>query len=270
MDGRKDREIEGGVDPLGGLSSAPVPEGMARRAVEQWAQERERRASRMRLVRGFSLSAAGLAAAALLVVRMRPPSEVVGPVTPPSHAGPERAAGRANAGAAAKGRFTVAVRRRAPSHTSHGSHSSYPTDRADLVYMPPSPAQAAVASAADLAYLNAEPPPAEQPGAVSDVRLAALVTVREEAGVPDLLGLLRSRTGVEVAVPDGVARMQVALNVTDEPLRDVMQQMGKTLEVRWYRSGAGAKSRYAAVPMPASPADADTGSVSGPIEQSPK
>jgi hypothetical protein len=107
-----------------------------------------------------------------------------------------------------------------------------------------------VGSAADLAYLNAEESVEEpRPGGVgvADPRLLKLVTLDEEGeGIPDLLGALRSRTGVQIGVPDGIARQSLAVVCRDRPLRDVMRQMTRVLGVRWGRVGAGETSRYEA------------------------
>jgi len=131
-------------------------------------------------------------------------------------------------------------------------HSS---PKAGAMAMPMAPSMAGVpavvGSASDLAYLNAEEvggAPADDVG-VADPRLLTPVTLAQEGeGIPDLLGVLRSHTGVQIAVPDNVARRSLAVVCRDRPLRDVMRQMTRVLGIRWSRLGAGHMSRYEAKP----------------------
>ncbi len=106
-----------------------------------------------------------------------------------------------------------------------------------------------VGSSADLAYLNGEAAtPPEAPGAVPDTRLLNTVTLAEESlGMADLVGVLRERTGVDIALADQAARDAIAVYCTDKPLREVLRQMARALDLQWTRAGAGDASHYRAV-----------------------
>ena len=60
---------------------------------------------------------------------------------------------------------------------------------------------------------------------------------------------MRSRTGVEIVLPDEAARRTLAIICTDRPLADVMRQLTRVLSVRWQVSGARSSRRYVAVPQ---------------------
>jgi len=106
----------------------------------------------------------------------------------------------------------------------------------------------------ELAYINAEGPAAERAGngrpQWADSRLAVRLTLAEEsASAADLAGVVRSRTGVEIVLPDEAARRTLAIVCTDRALADVMRQLTRVLNIRWQIGGPRSSARYIAVPQ---------------------
>lgn len=99
-------------------------------------------------------------------------------------------------------------------------------------------ADRALPSASDLAYLNgaavAAPDTKASTEHFADSRLAARLTLEEDSiSVADLAGVLRSRTGVDISLPDDAARRSLAIYCSDKPLGELLRQMARVLMVRW-------------------------------------
>jgi len=303
---------------LDGLSKAPMPDGLLRRAADRW--EREAAAEALRRERGpvrrprplrpfgplTSLKPALVGALALVLlavafrnrvgIQEQALRDTAAPLMQERSQGATRRAEAAQPSVAAIDREEKEARPVARRFGGHEAKDAAPQTRmartraalsqavpdalhteaeavrtaghragvlaeghsppkAGAVAMPTAPSMAGVpaviGSAFDLAYLNAEEAggaPAEEVG-VPDPRLLKLVTLAQDGeGLPDLLGVLRSHTGVQITVPDNVARRSLAVVCRDRPLRDVMRQMTRVLGIRWSRLGAGDMSRYEAKP----------------------
>ena len=283
-------------DLLAGIAETPVPEGMARRAVERWIEESRQARPRNRLAALLGLPgmrpAIALAAAAILVVIVRTRmGDEVAPAPPITTANRSFDAGPVLPEQTREQRADVTDRQRARAK-EHKANASVRPPMAPRVAAAPAPHRSPTASpsvqttadrsakgetapasrqkhteaaamrsalsaempSADLAYLNGLEPP-ETEGAddsrVEDARLTTRITLSEdEIAVSDLAGKLGAATGTAIALSDPVMRETLAVHCDDRPLREVMRQMARALDLRWERAHRDGIARYVGVPAP--------------------
>lgn len=101
----------------------------------------------------------------------------------------------------------------------------------------------------DLAYLNGDA--SVLPEQLADARLRSPVSLEmASTSLPDLVGHLRSATGVELVIPEALARYSIAVYCSEKPLAEVMRQMARLLDIGWRTAEQAGQMVYRAVPRP--------------------
>jgi len=98
----------------------------------------------------------------------------------------------------------------------------------------------------DLAYLNGDA--SVLPEQLADARLRSPVSLEmASTSLPELVGHLRSATGVELVIPEALARYPIAVYCSEKPLAEVMRQMARLLDIGWQTSEQAGRIVYRAV-----------------------